>query len=102
MTVILVTETNTKASEKGILFSIFIVGQAKVHITTINISHTKAARGIIAINDEANTIKTIKDTAADIQESLHLHPFDILIILCHIIAQPHIAPKNQHVVLAIH
>jgi hypothetical protein len=46
-TVITVTAIIVKASVLGILFIILIVGHANVPITTINISHTSAARGII-------------------------------------------------------
>jgi hypothetical protein len=57
-----------------------IVGQAKVQITTINIRPTKAAKGIIDINQVAKTIRSIKNIDADIPEALHLPQFDILII----------------------
>jgi hypothetical protein len=44
-----VTAIITKASDLGILFIILSVGQANVPITTINISQTNAASGIIEI-----------------------------------------------------
>jgi hypothetical protein len=100
--VIKVTETITNASLLGILLSILIVGQANVHITTINISPTKAARGIFIIKAVPKTTNNIKNILAEIPESLFLHPFEILIIDCHIIAQPHIEPKSQQVIFAIH
>jgi len=64
-------------------------------------SPTSAARGIIEIYAVANTIRSIKNTAAEIHDILPLPPFQILIIDCQIIAHHHIAPKNQHVAFAI-
>jgi len=75
-----VTAMRIKASLLGILFIILIVGHANVPITTINISHTSAAKGIIEIYFVAKTISIIKNTEDDIPEILHLQPFEILII----------------------
>lgn len=80
MTVIHVTAIITKASLFGILLSILSVGQAKVPITTINISQTKAASGIIRIRLVPNTTKRMRKREAAIHESLFLHQLDILII----------------------
>jgi len=99
--VIIVTAIITNASLLGILESSLNVGHAKVPITTINISHTKAARGIIAINHVANTISSIKNIAAEIPDIRPLPPLEILIIDCPIIAHHPIEPKNQQSVLAI-
>gem|GEM_PF-5140556 len=84
------------------MLSILRVGQAKVHITTINISQTKAAKGIFIIKVVPKTTNNIKNIEAEIPESLFLHQLLILIIDCQIIAQPHIAQKNQQVTFAIH
>ena len=102
ITVIAVTAIITKASLLGIFGSILNVGQAKVPITTINMSQTSAASGIIDIRLVANTIRRIKNTEAEIPEIRPLPPFDILIIDCPIIAQPPIAPKNPHTPFASH
>lgn len=75
-----VTAIITKASDFGILKSILNVGQAKVQITTINMSPTSAARGIIAINELANIISNIRNIAAEAPEILPRPPLDILII----------------------
>jgi len=101
ITVIAVTAMMTKASVFGILFSIFSVGQANVPITTINMSHTSAASGIRAIYFVANTMSTMRNTEAEIHDIRPLHPFDILIIDCPIIAHQPIAPKNPQTVFAI-
>jgi hypothetical protein len=100
--VINVTAKITNESDLGILFSILIVGQAKVQITTININQISAASGIIAIYFVAKTIIKIKKIAAATQDILHLQPFEILIIDCQIIAHHHIDQKNQQTVLASH
>jgi hypothetical protein len=89
-TVITVTATKTKASDFGILFNIFNVGQANVPITTININPTNAAIGIREIIETPNTINRIKKIDAEIHEALPLHPLEIFIIDCPIIAHPHI------------
>jgi len=102
ITVINVTDIITNASVSGILFSILNVGQAKVQITTININHTRAARGICIIKPVQKTTNNIKNTEALIQDNLFLQLLLILIIDCHIIAQPHIDPNNQQVRLASH
>lgn len=47
-------------------------------------------------------MNNIRKREAEIQDIFHLQLFDILIIDCHIIAQPHIAQKNQQVALANH
>lgn len=101
ITVIAVTVRMTNASDLGILLSILNVGQAKVPITTINISPTRAARGIIAIYLVANTMSSIKNTEAEIPDIRHRPPFEILIIDCPIIAHHPIAPKNQQTLFAI-
>lgn len=101
ITVIAVTATITKASLFGILFSILNVGQAKVPITTINMSHTRAASGISSIYAVANTISIMRNMDAEIPDILPLHPFEILIIDCQIIAHPHIAQKNPQTLFAI-
>jgi hypothetical protein len=74
--------------------SILSVGQAKVPITTINIRPTNAAIGISEIIETPNTINNIKNIAAEAPEVLPLHPLEILIIDCPIIAQPPIDWKN--------
>lgn len=102
ITVIDVTDIRVKASALGILFNIFNVGQANVPITTINISHTSAANGIIVIREVAKTISNIKNIDADIPETLPLPPLEILIIDCQIIAHPHIEEKKPQTTFAIH
>ena len=77
---ITVTAMITNASLLGIFGRSLNVGQAKVPITTINISPTSAASGMSAINPVANTIKSMRNIEADIPEALPLHPLDMLII----------------------
>lgn len=101
-TVIIVTATMTKLSARGTFRSTLKVGQAKVPITTINISPTSAASGIFINNPEPKTIKRSKKTAALIPESLPLPLLEILIILCPIIAHPPIHQKNQQTIFASH
>ena len=102
ITVIAVTATITKASLFGILFIIFSVGHAKVPITTININQTSAASGISEMYFVANTIRIMRKTEAEIPDILHLHPFDILIIDCQIIAHHPMAQKKPQTLFAIH
>ena len=80
ITVIAVTATITIASLNGIFGKSLNVGQAKVPITTINISPTSAASGMIAMKLVAKTIKSIRNTAAETQDIRPLPPFEILII----------------------
>jgi len=63
-------------------------------------SHTKAARGIIEIYAVANTIRSMRNTAAEIQEVLHRPPLEIFIIDCQIIAHPHIDQNIPHIPFA--
>jgi hypothetical protein len=67
----------------------------------MNINHTKAAKGIFIIRVEPKTTNSIKNIEDDIHDNLFLQPFDILIIDCPIIAQPHIAQKKPQVIFAI-
>lgn len=101
ITVIAVTTMITNASLLGIFGSILNVGQAKVPITTMNMSHTRAARGINAIYFVANTIRTMRNTEAEIPDIRPRPQFEILIIDCPIIAHHPIAPKNPHTPFAI-
>jgi hypothetical protein len=79
-TVIIVTAISTKASDLGILLSIFRVGQANVPITTMNIKPTNAAIGINDMIDIPNTINNSKNIDAEIHDILPLQPLEILII----------------------
>lgn len=80
ITVIAVTAMMTNASLLGIFGRSLNVGHANVPITTINISHTRAARGMSAINPAANTIRSMRNIEAEIPDILPLHPLDMLII----------------------
>jgi hypothetical protein len=68
----------------------------------MNIKPTRAAIGISEIIDIPNTINNIKNIEAEIPDILPLHPPDILIIDCPIIAQPPIELKNPQMKLATH
>ena len=87
------TIIKTKASVNGILFSILKLDHAKVPITTINMTPTKAAIGICSIRELPNNIKHNREIAATMPESLPLPPAFTLIIDCPIMAQPPIPPK---------
>ena len=69
-------------------------------MTTINITPTSAAIGIISIKEEVYKININKNKAAAIPAILVLPPDLTLIIDCPIIAQPPIPPKNPVTVLA--
>ena len=62
------TATKTITSVRGILFKILKLLQAKVPITTINITPTRAAIGTCSIKPEAKRINTRRSTAATIPE----------------------------------
>jgi hypothetical protein len=55
---------------------------------------------MIAMKLVAKTMRSIKNTAAEIPEIRPRPPFDILIIDCPIIAHQPIDPKNPHTVFA--
>ena len=76
-----VTNTITITSDFGTLLNTLNVLQAKVPITTINMTPTKAAMGTCSIRFEPNKINTSKATEATIPESLPLPPDLILMIL---------------------
>ena len=85
------------ASVKGGL-PIFSV--PKVPITTMNITPTRAAIGIISIYEEVYKIKLNKNNAATIPAIRVLPPDLTLIIDCPIIAHPPMPPKKPVTVLA--
>ena len=68
-TVTVETTTKINASLRGILFIIRKLLQAKVPITTINITPTKAAIGICSMTCAPKRTKQSKATAATIPES---------------------------------
>ena len=88
------TATKTITSLFGILFKILKLDQAKVPITTINITPTKAAIGTCSINPEANKIKANNVNAATIPDNLPRPPPFMLISDCPIMAHPPIPPKS--------
>ena len=73
------TATKTITSLKGILFKILKLLQAKVPITTINITPTNAAIGTCSMSPDANKTNTNKAKAATIPDNLPLPPPLILI-----------------------
>lgn len=78
----------------GILFKIRKLDHSNVPITTINITPTSAAIGICSIRLDANKINANKQIAAVMPDKRPLPPELTLIILCPIMAQPPIPPKN--------
>ena len=99
-TVIPDTSTIIKASDIGILRNIRKEAHSNVPRTTINITPTKAASGIISINEAPNKIKASKTNAAVTPDIRPRPPELILIILWPIIAQPPIPPNKPLVALA--
>ena len=75
------TVTKTRASSFGIRFIILKLLHSKVPITTINMTPTNAAKGILSINPDAKRIKHNNAIAAIIPDSLPLPPELILIML---------------------
>jgi hypothetical protein len=69
--------------------------------TTINITPTHAASGIISMNLEANKIHKSNDIAAEIPDNRPRPPEFTLIILCPIMAHPSIVPKKPETTFAI-
>ena len=94
------TATKTITSLFGILFKILKLDQAKVPITTINITPTKAAIGTCSISTEANNINANKVNAATMPDNLPRPPPFILISDCPIMAQPPIPPKKPVTIFA--
>ncbi|CSB20942.1 Uncharacterised protein [Vibrio cholerae] len=76
------------------------VAHSKVPITTINMTPTNAASGIISIKEAVNRIKHSSNTAATIPDRRPRPPELTLIIDCPIMAQPPMAPNMEHVILA--
>ena len=74
--------------------------QAKVPITTMNITPISAASGICSMSGEAKRIKASRNNAADMPESRVRPPDFTLIIDWPIIAQPPMPPKNPVATLA--
>ena len=99
-TVITVTRTTTKASAFGIFDIILRLDQANVFITTINITPTSAAIGIISIAGERNNINASRANAATIPDNRPLPPEFTLIMDWPIIAQPPIPPKKPFTTFA--
>ena len=94
MTVTNVTTMITSASARGTISMLLMECQAKVPITTMNITPVKAAMGIISIKRPANRIKHSRNSAA-VMPARRLRPPDFtLIIDWPIIAHPPIPPKN--------
>ena len=100
-TVTTVTSITTRASSLGTLSKSLRDGQANVPITTIIIIPVKAARGIISIRLERNSMKASKAIEAVNPDNLPLPPDSILIMDCPIIAHPPIALKKPHTRLAM-
>ena len=98
--VMTVTSTTTKASDLGIFVIILRLDHAKVLITTINITPTRAAIGICSISGDKNKMNVSKARAATIPDNLPRPPEFTLIMDCPIIAQPPIPPKNPFTTLA--
>ena len=94
------TSTITKASDNGTRFIILKLAHSNVPSTTINITPTSAASGIISIKLEAKMINASNINAALIPDKRERPPELILIIDWPIIAQPPIAPKKPHVIFA--
>ena len=97
-----IPETNiiTKASVMGIFRRIRKLDHSKVPITTINITPVNAASGILSIRELAKRMKASRNSPAAIPESRPRPPERILMMLCPIIAQPPIPPKNPVTTLA--
>ena len=74
------TVIRTKASDLGILCNILKLLQAKVPITTINITPTNAAIGICSIMFDPKRIKHNKDVEATTPDKRPLPPELTLII----------------------
>ena len=100
ITVTAVTNTIKRASLVGIRRMIVRLFQAKVPITTMNITPTRAASGICSIKSEAKRMKVNKNRAAAIPDSRVRPPDFTLITLWPIIAQPPMPPKKPVTVLA--
>ena len=99
-TVMADTAISTTASVRGILCKILKLLQAKVPITTINITPTKAAIGICSIRGAPKSTKHNNAMAAVAPDKRPRPPELILIIDCPIIAQPPIPPKRPFKILA--
>ena len=99
-TVIAETAIKTIASDKGIFLIILKLLQAKVPITTINITPTSAAIGICSIKGAPNNTKHSKAIAATAPERRPRPPESTLIIDCPIIAHPPIPPKSPFKIFA--
>ena len=100
-TVMVDTRTKIKASLRGIFRIILKLLQAKVPITTMNITPTNAAMGICSIMLAPNKTKVSKAIAATIPESLPLPPELTLMMDCPIIAHPPMPPKSPLRILAV-
>ena len=100
-TVIAETLMSTNASAFGILPIILKLLQAKVPITTINITPTRAAIGMSSITLDPNKTKINKDSAATIPDKRPRPPELTLIIDCPIIAHPPIPPNKPFRKLAL-
>ena len=90
----------TKASVSGTLVSTLIEFQAKVPITTMNMTPTSAASGINSMMGLATTINASRNRAAAIP-AIRVRPPDFTLIMdCPIIAQPPMPPKKPVTVFA--
>ena len=94
------TMTMTTASDSGTLRMIRKLDQENVPTTTTNITPTNAAMGICSINDDANSINSSRNTAARMPDKRIRAPDFMLIMLCPIMAQPPMPPKNPVTTLA--
>ena len=91
----------TKASVFGTTRRILSEFQAKVPITTINITPTNAAKGICSMIELPTRIKSKRKTAADMP-AIRVRPPDFTFIIdCPIIAQPPMPPKNPVTTFAV-
>ena len=93
-TVTTVTSTITIASVSGMRRMIFSVCQAKVPITTMNMTPTSAASGICSISEDAKRMKASRNKAAEIPERRVRPPdFTLIIDLADHRAAAHAAEK---------
>ncbi len=95
------TTMMTKRSLWGIFPLYLRVSHSNVEITTINMSHTRLARGMLLTIGHAKRMKKSSHSEATIHDNFVLPHDLILMIDCPIIASPPIHPKNPLMMLAI-
>ena len=99
-TVTTATVIPTRVSDVGMRPNKRKLAHSNVPSTTINITPTSAATGIISIRDEPTKMNANKNNAAAMPDVRPRPPELMLIILCPIMAQPPMPPKKPVATLA--